>query len=133
MARRRRERAHGAAGHRFMRLSWRTEDVFKVTSSWTEAGITWNHQPFGTSVNNPPTGSRTSSINVGSSPCQNSTNNTYVSGWDVAVDVQAFVNGSSSNFGWMIRDDTENSATARTATFATKNANVLLASPQLVI
>ena len=111
----------------------RTEDAFRVTASWTEAGITWNNQPFGTSLNNPASASRTSSINVGAAPCQNQTNNTYISGWDVAADVQAYVNGTATNYGWMVRDDVENSATARTGSFATKNANFLVAAPQLVV
>ena len=40
----------------------RTEDLFRVGASWTEAGITWNNQPFGTTVNNPATAQRTSAI-----------------------------------------------------------------------
>jgi len=111
----------------------RTEDIFRVGGSWTETGITWNNQPFGTTVNNPPTAQRTSAITVGGAPCQNTTANTYVNGWDVTADATAFVAGSATNFGWMIRDDTENSATARTATFSTREANVLAQSPQLVV
>jgi hypothetical protein len=111
----------------------RTYDLFKVTSSWTETGITWNNQPFGTSINNPGTASRTSSLNVGTSPCQNSTAGAYVSGWDVTADVQTYVAGTSSNFGWMIRDDTEGTTPARTGTFSDRETNTLAQSPQLLI
>lgn len=109
----------------------RTYDVFRVNSSWVETSVTWNNQPFGTSINNPPTASRTSSINVGTAPCQNSTINQYVSGWNVTTDVQAFMTGTANN-GWMIRDDVENSGTARTSIFYAKNANTI-AAPQLIV
>ena len=111
----------------------RTQDIFRVTGSWTETGITWNNQPFGTSSNNPPSGQRTDSIDVGAAPCQNSTTGAYVSGWDVATDVQAFVSGTATNYGWMIRDDVESSSTTRTSTYTTKDANVLARAPQLVV
>jgi hypothetical protein len=111
----------------------RTHDIFRVSSSWTETAITWNNQPPGTAINNPPTAQRTDSIDVGASPCQNSTNNRYVSGWDVTADVAAFVAASATNNGWMIRDDVEGSATARTGTYATKNLGTLARAPQLVV
>lgn len=111
----------------------RTHDIFRVTAGWVEASLTWNNQPFGTTINNPPMGQRTSFITVGAAPCQNTTANAYVNGWDVTTDVQAFVAGTATNHGWMIRDDIEGSATARSATFSSKNNNVLLRAPQLLI
>ncbi|MDH3189956.1 MAG: DNRLRE domain-containing protein, partial [Acidimicrobiia bacterium] len=111
----------------------RTHDIFRVTATWTEAALTWNNQPFGTTINNPVSGQRTSFITVGAAPCQNTTANVYVNGWDVKSDVQAFIAGTSTNYGWMIRDDVEGSATARSATFSSKNNNVLLRAPQLTI
>jgi hypothetical protein len=110
----------------------RTHDVFRVTASWTEAAITWNNQPFGTTVNNPAQASRTTSYAVGSAPCTNSAANAYVTGALVTSDVQGFVSGALSNFGWMIRDDVEDSATNRASTFSTKNLGTLAQSPQLV-
>jgi hypothetical protein len=111
----------------------RTEDAFRVTASWAEGTITWNNQPFGTTVNNPPTAQRTSAITIGGAPCQNTATGTYVNGWDVTADLAAFVAGTATNYGWMIRDDAENSATARLARFSTREANVLAQSPQLII
>jgi hypothetical protein len=113
--------------------SCRTEDVFRVAASWTEAGITWNNQPFGTTVNNPASGLRTDAITVGPSPCQNTATNAYVTGWVVTTDVQAFVSGSAINNGWMIRDDAENAATSQNATYATKEAANLSRAPQLAV
>jgi hypothetical protein len=111
----------------------RTYDIFDATVAWTETAITWNNQPFGTTLNNPASATKTSSINVGPSGCQNATASSYVSGWDVTVDVQNFVSGTQTNNGWMIRDDIENFATTTTSTFSTKDANTLARGPQLVI
>ncbi len=112
----------------------RTVDVFKVTATWAETTITWNNQPFGTTLNNPPTGSRTDSFDIGTPVgCQNLTANAYILGADVTSDVAAFVAGSATNFGWMLRDDVEASATARSSTYATKNLGTVNRAPQLVI
>jgi hypothetical protein len=110
-----------------------TNDIFRVTTSWTETGLTWNNQPFGTSLNNPPQSQRTASLNVGTSPCQNTALNAYVSGWNVTADVQAFAAGTATNYGWMIRDDVEDSSAIRATTYSTRDGNPLNQSPQLVI
>jgi hypothetical protein len=112
----------------------RTVDLFRSTATWTEAGLTWNNQPFGAAINNPATASRTGTFDVGTPVgCQNRTNNSYVVGGTVTTDVAAFVAGSSTNFGWMLRDDAEGSATARTTTFSAKNLGTAAQGPQLVI
>jgi hypothetical protein len=106
----------------------RTLDIFSVTSAWTEMDITWDNQPFGTAVSNPPGASRTGSFDVGtSSSCENRGAG-YVSGGTVTADVASFVSGAT-NRGWMIRDDQEDASPPRTATFATKDAGTL----QLVV
>jgi hypothetical protein len=111
----------------------RTLDIFRMAAAWTEAGITWNNQPVGVSINNPPTVQRTSSTTVGpSSPCVYTTANQYIP-WSVTADVTQFIAGSATNNGWMIRDDSEGSATARAETFATREAAVLTQAPQLTV
>jgi hypothetical protein len=110
----------------------RTVDVFRVTAAWTETGVTWNTQPFGTTVNNPASGSRTDSFDVGSpGACENQAAG-YVNGAVVTADVAAFVSGTT-NYGWMLRDDAENSGTTRTITFSTKETATLAQAPQLVV
>ena len=112
----------------------RTLDLFPATVAWTETAITWNNQPFGGTINNPPTGSRTGSFNVGTPVgCQNQTTGSYVAGGTVTADVASFVSGGSTNLGWMIRDDAEGSATTRTATFSAKELGTVAQEPQLVI
>jgi hypothetical protein len=113
----------------------RTHDVFKVTSSWSETTLNWTNQPFGTTINNPATAQRTTSANVGKAPCTYSTAGGIVE-FTVTADVQAFVSGTSTNNGWMIRDDSEGSATAQKITYTSKHAGVLGTAPtmpQLVV
>ncbi|MDP9250511.1 MAG: DNRLRE domain-containing protein [Chloroflexota bacterium] len=112
----------------------RVYDLFPVTTSWVETSLTWNNQPFGTTINNPPTGSRTGTFSVGTPVgCQNQATGGYVTGGTVTTDVATFVAGSATNFGWMIRDDTEGSGTTRTATFSAKELGTVAQEPQLVI
>jgi hypothetical protein len=112
----------------------RTIAVFRVgANAWTEAGITWNNQPFGTTINNPALGSATSQFTVGTPVgCTNRVAG-YVTGADVTADVAAYVAGTATNNGWMLRDTVEGSSPARTNTFSAKNLGTLAQAPQLVI
>lgn len=113
--------------------SCRTLDLFPVTASWSEASITWNNQPFGTTLNNPALASRTGTFNVGNvAGCQSQALG-YTVGATVTSDVQSIVSGSKSNFGWMIRDDAEGSASTLTETFSAKDLGTLAQAPQLVV
>ena len=108
-------------------------DLFPATAAWVETTLTWNNQPFGTTINNPSTASRTGTFSVGTpAGCQNQAAG-YVTGGTVTSDVASWVAGSTTNFGWMIRDDTEGSATTRTATFSAKELATIAQEPQLVI
>jgi hypothetical protein len=112
----------------------RTIDAFAATASWTETGITWNNQPFGTTINNPPSASRSGSFTVGTpAGCQNQATGAYLVGGTVTSDVAAFVASSATNFGWMLRDDAEGSATTRTVTFSSKELATVGQAPQLVV
>jgi hypothetical protein len=112
----------------------RTNDVFLDTAAWDEATVTWNTQPFGKTLNNPATATRTDSFNVGTpAGCENLTNLAYITGATVTTDVAAFVAGSATNFGWMLRDDVEGSATVRTWTTASKDLGTLARAPQLIV
>jgi hypothetical protein len=112
----------------------RTIDVFRVTSAWTETGLTWANQPMGTSINNPPGASATDTFTVGTPVgCENSSPGVYSVGANPTADVAAFVAGTATNHGWMLRDDVEGSGTARTETIAAKELGSILQAPQLVI
>jgi hypothetical protein len=117
-----------------MPTACRTVDLFRVTAAWTEAGITWNNQPFGSSVNNPPSGSATDTFAIGTPVgCENRAANAYIVGATPTADVAAFVPGTATNYGWMLRDDVENFTSAHTSTFAAKNGTMAIQAPQLVI
>ena len=112
----------------------RVLDLYPVTAAWGETTLTWNNQPFGTTLNNPPTGSRTGTFSVGTPVgCQNQATGTYVTGGTVTSDVASFVAGTVTNLGWMIRDDAEGSATTRTVTFSAKELGTVAQEPQLVV
>ena len=83
----------------------RTYDVHRIESSWVETGLTWSAQPSWTAT---PTGSFTAGA-VG-------TRST-----DVASDVSSFVSGTT-NYGWVIKDATENSATSYEGSFNAREA-----------
>lgn len=111
----------------------RTYDVFRNTAAWGETTITWANQPQSTSSNQPPTSSRTASQDLGSpTTCANHTATTYVA-WDVTADVSAFIAGTATNDGWMIRDDTEDNATAVKVNFSARDQNNLALAPQLMV
>ena len=110
----------------------RTVDTFRLTSTWAEGTVTWNNQPVGTTTNNPPTAQRSAFTTIGSAPCTYSTNTSYAS-WTVTADVAAWIAGTATNYGWMLRDDAEDSATTRTITLATSEANNAARGPRLEI
>jgi hypothetical protein len=102
-----------------------TEDVYRVTSTWSETTLTWNTQPtFATP--------RTGFTSVGGGSCTTTTTNVYAN-WNVTADVAAFVATTATNFGWMIRDATESASTVRTVGYYSTEINTLGASPQLVV
>lgn len=112
----------------------RTLDIFRVPATWTEAGLTWNNQPFGTTINNPTASSRTDSFDIGTpAGCENLTVGAYITGATVTSDVATWVAGGATNFGWMIRDDAEGASPARTVTFSAKNLGTLSQAPQLIV
>jgi len=111
----------------------RTVDIFRVTASWAEGTITWNNQPFGTTVNNPASGTATDTFAVGSAAgCGNASTGVYATGAVVTSDVAAFVAGTA-NFGWMLRDDAEGSASGFTSTLSAKELATASQAPELVV
>lgn len=87
--------------------STRTYNLYRVTASWTEASITWTNQPA-------VSGTLTDSISVATG-----TNNVWKT-WDATSDVQNFVNGSYTNYGWRISDNSESSSTQYASNFASE-------------
>lgn len=114
--------------------SCRTIDVFRVTASWTESGITWNNQPFGTTLNNPARALASDTFTIGRpAACQNRSAGRYLMEANPTSDVAAFVAGTATNRGWMLRDDVEASSIAYTETASAKNLGSLARAPQLIV
>lgn len=70
----------------------RTYEVHAVSAGWVETSITWTNQP---AVAASATDTATTPASAG---CMS---------WDVAADVQAWVNGTATNYGWRVKDQTE--------------------------
>lgn len=73
--------------------SGRDLGLYRITSNWDEETATWNNQP--SYASQPST----------SSPVPSSTN-TWME-WDVTEDVQGFVSGQETNYGWKVTDENQ--------------------------
>jgi len=93
----------------------RTHELRLVTASWTETGINWNNQPA-------VSGTVTGTITVPSTA-------SCVS-WSVTGDVQAWVNGTATNNGWRVSDQSEN-ATGTNTKYATREHGTSSVRPKL--
>ena len=96
----------------------RTHEARRVTSSWTETGITWANQPLVTLF-------ATATATTGTAAGVRIT-------WDVTSDVQAFVAGAP-NHGWRIADASEGSAIERRAVFSSAEHGVASERPTLTV
>jgi hypothetical protein len=97
----------------------RTDEVHRVTASWGETALTWLNQPAVAAT-------ATSSASTG-------TSNGVTVSWNVLADVQAFVSGSQTNHGWRIKDASEGSLTAQTATYGARERATASQRPVLAI
>src|SRR5205807_693104 len=87
----------------------RTDDVYRVTATWTDASITWNNQPG-------VAGSATNSQTVtGPAPS--------LMRWTVTSDVAAFVAGTFTNFGWRVSDPTASNSGNTAVTYGSTEKN----------
>lgn len=96
----------------------RTWEIRRANAAWTEGGITWNNQPA--------VGTVTSSTTTG-------TTGGVRRAWDVAVDVQAFANGSATNNGWRISDAVENDPASPEGKFASQEWGTAADRPLLTV
>ncbi len=71
-------------------VSGGTVDAHRITSTWTESGVTWSSRPS-------YSGTATSSISV--------TGTGWTPYWDVTSDVLAFRSGTYTNYGWWLKDN----------------------------
>jgi hypothetical protein len=96
----------------------RTYEVDKVDASWAETTLTWATMPTAAAATATVASGTTSGVNLT---------------WNVTTDAQSFVANGATNFGWQIKDSTESSATARTATFRTREWTTATQRPTLTV
>ena len=99
--------------------SSRTYLASRATGSWSEAGLTWTNQP---AVAGSPTAT-----------CTTGTSSGVALTWNVALDVQAFTDGSLTNNGWRLADSSEDAVAGRQGTFASRESATAAARPALHI
>jgi hypothetical protein len=97
----------------------RTWNVHRVTEAWTEAGVTWTGQPDA---------SLTASTTVSTGTTSNVTLQA-----NVLTDVESFVSGTQSNFGWRLNDAVENSSTERLGQLSAREHATASQRPTLVV
>lgn len=98
----------------------RTYEAWQTTSSWGETTVTWN---------TPPSYAGSASASAGEA-----------SGWmewsstTLTSDVQGWVTGSSTNYGWMINDSVEDTATEHNILFySRREATQTTLRPKLTV
>lgn len=97
--------------------STHTLSAFRALRPWTEAGATWNTyngtNAWGTAGAKASSDRSTTTSATASSPAS-STGYVDFTGAQLAADIQAFINGSQSNYGWVLaRTDGANDSTWR--------------------
>lgn len=109
----------------------RTHNVHRITASWAEGDVTWNdrYKSNGTHWTTPggdydstPTDSTSTGTTV----------NVWVE-WDVKTDVQAFVDGTYPNYGWLIKDAEEDSSSAKRIGYRTREYSEADKRPKLEV
>ncbi|KKU09976.1 MAG: Cartilage oligomeric matrix protein [Parcubacteria group bacterium GW2011_GWA1_45_7] len=85
----------------------RTYQLYRITGTWVEGTVTWDNQPGMSALS-------TNSVSTG-------TTDDVWKEWDVTADIQAFVDGTYSNYGWFIKDGNENENPTKTGEFCTKD------------
>ena len=96
----------------------RTYGAHRVTQSWVESTVTYQNQPSFTAT-------ATSTVATGVAPASLS--------WSVLSDVSAFVAGTATNNGWLVKDATENAGTAVETIFGSREHATPASRPTLVI
>lgn len=80
----------------------RTHNVHRITTDWTETGVTWNSRDGTTNWGTAGGDYEPTPID---SALTGTTADVWLE-WDVKTDVQAFVD-DTSNYGWLIKDTSE--------------------------
>ena len=109
----------------------RTYGAYRVTSRWIESGVTWASRLAGFAwgaAGGDVNGAATATTATGT------TSNVSLS-WTITADVQQWFGSASpiANYGTLIRDQTENSATVRTGIFSSMDNATQANRPSLTV
>jgi len=105
----------------------RTHDVHRVTQSWTESNVSWDSRD---GTNNWSTAGGSFASTPSASQTIDQTQE--FKSWTVTADVQSFVDGTNSNYGWLIKDD-ELASTSDKWQFRTREYSTTSVRPKLEI
>ncbi len=87
----------------------RNYGIYRKTANWTEGGATWNNAASTYAI------SSTDIISISAS-----NNHSFVS-WNVTADVDNFYSGATNNYGWLIRDQSENNSSEKEVELASRD------------
>src|SRR5262249_26760612 len=107
----------------------RTYGAHRVTRAWSETTSTWNVASTGnnwTTAGGDFVAGATATTSVSSGPSGMSFS------WNVLTDVTAFVYGTQTNSGWVVKDETESSGN-QSFTFGSKDNATASFRPTLTI
>ncbi len=110
----------------------RTYCIHKVTKNWTESGVTWNKYD---GTNNWTTSGGDYEATASATVTAGAVWNIWVN-WSSSTlvsDVQGFVNNPSTNFGWIIKDQTEGSSNQDWVRFYSKEYTETTLRPKLAV
>ncbi len=99
----------------------RNYGIYRKTANWTEGGATWNNAASTYAI------SSTDIISISAS-----NNHSFVS-WNVTADVDNFYSGATNNYGWLIRDQSENNSSEKEVELASRDDSHTSQHPQLEI
>ena len=117
----------------------RTYQARRVTSLWTELGASWTNRALCSTCTPAWTAAWTAgggdNNGVTTQTATTGTTNGVFLNWSIAADVQQWYGGNtpSANYGTLIMDSAESSATQRTAIFSSKEDSTAAHRPSLTL
>lgn len=97
----------------------RSHAAHRVTAAWAETSVTWDDQPSFAAT---ATASTLTGLGDG-----------VTLSWDVTTDVDAFVAGTSTNHGWLVKDTLEDDAVGMTGTYSSREHTTAGERPVLAV
>jgi len=97
----------------------RTHGAHRVTASWAEGTVTWTDEP-------------THNATATASTITGTTSGVWLN-WDVTADVSAYLGGTATNYGWLIKDSAEGIPQTYEFSYATKEEVTTSLHPKLII